>query len=182
VGVFRYSVATVKRLASHGQRPRARRQSPRHLARFPVARRSRQHLPRSNLSPSHQRIQTFPTDSRRSSPQSPPTPMAHRVIFLSRPSGPRPTHPSRRLIDWCRSRPCRRYLNITAKSGAVSATTALTVTAATLSSLTLSPANPGIPLGLTQQLTAMGNILGWRVLLISLRPSPGRLPPQPLPP
>lgn len=45
---------------------------------------------------------------------------------------------------------------ITATSGAISGNTTLTVTAATLSSITVTPANPTIPKGLTQQFIATG--------------------------
>jgi len=45
---------------------------------------------------------------------------------------------------------------ITAASGAVSGATTLTVTTAALESITVTPANPGIAVGLTRQLTATG--------------------------
>jgi uncharacterized protein YjdB len=46
---------------------------------------------------------------------------------------------------------------ITATLGSVTSTTALTVTGATLSSITVLPASPSIPLGASQQFTATGN-------------------------
>src|SRR5258708_26854527 len=45
---------------------------------------------------------------------------------------------------------------ITATLGGVSGSTTLTVTAATLTSIAVTPANPSLPLGLTQQFTATG--------------------------
>ena len=45
---------------------------------------------------------------------------------------------------------------ITASSGAISGATNLIVTPATLVSIVVTPANPGIPIGLTEQLTATG--------------------------
>ena len=46
--------------------------------------------------------------------------------------------------------------NITATSGSISGTTTLTVTAATLVSIAVTPANPSLVAGTTQQLTATG--------------------------
>ncbi|MBI1822958.1 MAG: Ig-like domain-containing protein, partial [Nitrospirae bacterium] len=46
---------------------------------------------------------------------------------------------------------------ITATSGAISGNTTLTVTAAVLQTISVTPANPSIPKGLTQQFTATGN-------------------------
>ncbi len=45
---------------------------------------------------------------------------------------------------------------ITATSGAISGSTSLTVTAATLQSIAVTPANPSIAKGATQQFTATG--------------------------
>src|SRR5207247_9221755 len=47
-------------------------------------------------------------------------------------------------------------ITITATLGGVSGNTTLTVTAATLTSIAVTPANPSLPLGLTRQFTATG--------------------------
>src|SRR5207302_8376272 len=47
--------------------------------------------------------------------------------------------------------------NITATSGAISGSTQVTVTAAALVSIAVTPANASIPVGTTQQFTATGN-------------------------
>src|SRR5207247_2095843 len=47
-------------------------------------------------------------------------------------------------------------ITITATLGGISGNTTLTVTAATLTSIAVTPANPSLPLGLTRQFTATG--------------------------